>query len=162
MKRRTRTVHARSARDSLPQAGRSRQIAAPSPPEWVRLLGPPRWYGTPSFGRRERQIVAWLLIGLGLFSGLTLPGLSPGRWSDVWAGLLRQLFGWGSFLMAAGWVGMGIWILLRTMGRAPLPNGWRLLALEVAFLGLLGLAHGLALLGGRAPWEIIAVSYTHL
>jgi S-DNA-T family DNA segregation ATPase FtsK/SpoIIIE len=155
MKRRTRTIHARPARDRLPRAGRNGQSSSPTLPEWVRRLGPPRWYGTPSFGRRERQIVAWLLIGLGLFSGLTLLGLSPGRWSDLWAGLLRRLFGWGSLPVALSWVGMGGWILLRTMGRAPLPNGWRLLALEVASLGLFGLAHGLALLDGEAPWEII-------
>jgi len=118
-------------------------------------LGPPRWYGTPAFGRRERQAAALGLMGLGVFSGLVLLGLSPGRWSDAWAELLRSLFGWGSLLVAAGWAGLGIWMFLRTMGRAPALNGWRLLAFEGALLGLFGLAHGLAMLAREGPWEII-------
>jgi len=94
-------------------------------------------------------------MGLGVFSGLVLLGLSPGRWSDAWAELLRSLFGWGSLLVAAGWAGLGIWMFLRTMGRAPALNGWRLLAFEGALLGLFGLAHGLAMLAREGPWEII-------
>ncbi|GBD09107.1 DNA translocase SpoIIIE [Candidatus Thermoflexus japonica] len=155
MKRRVRTVHARPARSEPARAGPSRPPAASGLPEWIRRLGPPRWYGTPAFGRRERQVVALGLTGLGLFSGLVLLGLSPGRWSDAWAGLLRSLFGWGSLLIAAGWAGLGMWMLLRTMGRAPALNGWRLLAFEGALLGLFGLAHGLAMLTAEAPWEII-------
>ncbi len=155
MKRRVRTVHARPARGEPVRARPSGPQAPSGLPEWIRRLGPPRWYGTPAFGRRERQVVALGLIGLGLFSGLALLGLSPGRWSDAWAGLLRSLFGWGSLPVAAGWAGIGMWMLLRTMGRAPAPNGWRILAVEGALLGLFGLAHGLALLTRETPWEII-------
>ncbi|HXF68976.1 MAG TPA: DNA translocase FtsK [Thermoflexus sp.] len=155
MKRRVRTVHARPARGESPRAGRGGAQPSPDLPEWIRRLGPPRWHGVPSFGRRERQGIALGLIGLGLFSSLVLLGLSPGRWSDSWAGLLRSLFGWGSLLVAAGWVGLGVWLLLRTIGRAPAPNGWRILAAEGALLGLFGLAHGLALLSRETPWEII-------
>ncbi len=100
-------------------------------------------------------MIALGLMGLGVFSGLVLLGLSPGRWSDAWAGLLRSLFGWGSLLIAAGWAGLGLWMFLRTMGLAPALNSWRLLAFEGALLGLFGLAHGLALLFVETPWEII-------
>lgn len=86
MKRRVRTVHARPARSEPARTGPSRPPAASGLPEWIRRLGPPRWYGTPSFGRRERQVFALGLMGLGVFSGLVLLGLSPGRWSDAWAG----------------------------------------------------------------------------
>ncbi len=152
MRRRVRAVH---ARNGPARAGRSGPAVSSGLPEWVRRLGPPRWHGTPSFGRRERQGVALGLIGLGLFSGFALLGLSPGRWSDAWAGLLRSLFGWGSLPVALGWIGLGVWGLLRTMGRAPLLNGWRVLVMDVALLGLFGLAHGLALMAYETPWEII-------
>ncbi|MDW8065088.1 MAG: DNA translocase FtsK [Anaerolineae bacterium] len=155
MRRRVRAIHARSTRSEPARAKPGGPPISSGLPEWIRQLGAPRWYGTPAFGRRERQIVALGLIGLGLFSGLAVLGLSPGRWSDVWAGLLRSLFGWGSPLVAAGWIGLGVWMLLRTIGRAPAPNGWRVLAIEGAILGLFGLAHGLALLTYEAPWEII-------
>ncbi|MER3400577.1 MAG: hypothetical protein C4313_05515 [Thermoflexus sp.] len=122
----------------------------------MKRLGPPRWYGTPTFGRRERQGLAFLLIGLGVFSALALTGLTPGRVSDLWAGLMRRLFGWGSLPAALGWMGFGLWVLLRTMGRAPALNGWRVLALDVALLGLFGLAHGLALwTTEETPWTIV-------
>jgi len=155
MKRRARTVHARPARSESIRAGPRKSPVTSGLPEWIRRLGPPRWYGTPAFGRRERQAAALGLMGLGVFSGLVLLGLSPGRWSDAWAELLRSLFGWGSLLVAAGWAGLGIWMFLRTMGRAPALNGWRLLAFEGALLGLFGLAHGLAMLAREGPWEII-------
>ncbi len=150
MKRRVRTVHARPAR-----AQPGGPSPAPGLPEWIRRLGPPQWDGTPAFGRRERQAAALGLIALGLFSALTLLGLSPGRWSNAWAELLRGLFGWGSLIVATGWIGLGIWGMLRTMGRAPALNAWRILALEASLLGLFGLAHGLALLGREPPWAII-------
>ncbi len=91
------------------------------------------------------EVAAVLLIVFGVVSLLALLNFSPeASLTGSWAQAIRQLFGYGGFVVALGILALGVILLLPQFGiilRFP----WsRILALEVSFLSLLALLHLLA------------------
>jgi len=88
------------------------------------------------------EVAAVLLIVFGVVSLLALLNFSPdATLTGSWAQAIRQLFGFGSFVVALGILALGVILLLPQFGivlRFPWP---RILALEVGFLSLLALLH---------------------
>ncbi|MBZ0280338.1 MAG: DNA translocase FtsK [Anaerolineae bacterium] len=88
------------------------------------------------------EIAAIVLIVFGIVSFLSLLNVSADATiSTAWSNTLKSLFGYGSVIVSAGILGLGIVILLPKMGRVVKFPTRRILALEVAFLSLLALLH---------------------
>lgn len=84
----------------------------------------------------------WDLLGtvmllIAVLSIFGVIGLSRGTILDPWINLLKDSFGWGSYLLVASLVYLGIACFLYRMGRKTGLSLGRVLALEVAFFCLL-------------------------
>lgn len=88
------------------------------------------------------EITAIVLIVFGMVSFMSLFDLSSdATLARSWAKALTDLFGYGSFIISGGILGVGILILLPKIGvRVQFP-AYRLLALEIAFIATLALLH---------------------
>jgi len=99
------------------------------------------------------EIIALTLIIFGLLSFLALFNPEQALAARTWSNILRSLFGHGSILVALGLFVMGLVFLLPRLNVSmKLPPG-RTLAIEVGFLGLLGILH---LLSGGEELRAIA------
>ncbi|MBZ0294453.1 MAG: hypothetical protein K8L99_17955, partial [Anaerolineae bacterium] len=100
------------------------------------------------------EIAAIILIVFGIVSFLSLFDVSSNATiSTAWSNALTSLFGFGSFLVAGGILGVGILILLPKAGVFVDFPARRVLAIEVAFLSLLALLH---LTSGDSEWRALA------
>lgn len=88
------------------------------------------------------EVGAVLLIVFGVVSLLALLNFSPDQAvTSSWAQSIRQLFGYGSFVVALGILALGISIVLPQLG-INLRFPWsRVLAVEISFISFLALLH---------------------
>jgi S-DNA-T family DNA segregation ATPase FtsK/SpoIIIE len=132
-----------------PSATRAKQTIAPPPqkPGFFRtLLEDPDAF-SHLLGRLPRwldEVLALLLIALGavIFASLLNSGGS-GELSGVVAENLRQAFGDGAFLVAGVVAILGLGLLLPKIGLSFQMSLGRLIALELVFVAIQGLLHGL-------------------
>ncbi|MEO8612646.1 MAG: DNA translocase FtsK, partial [Chloroflexota bacterium] len=88
------------------------------------------------------EIAAIVLIVFGIVSFLSLLNVSSDATiSTAWSNALRTLFGYGSVIVSAGILGLGVVILLPKLGIVITFPTRRILALEIAFLSLLAILH---------------------
>ncbi|MCC6802453.1 MAG: DNA translocase FtsK [Anaerolineae bacterium] len=88
------------------------------------------------------EIIAIVLIVFGMVSFLALLNVSgDATISSAWSRALTGLFGYGSAVICAGILGLGVIILLPKLGIVIRFPTQRILAMEIAFLSLLGLLH---------------------
>jgi S-DNA-T family DNA segregation ATPase FtsK/SpoIIIE len=88
------------------------------------------------------EIAAIVLIVFGIVSFLSLLNVSADATiSAAWSNALKSLFGYGSVVVSAGILGLGIIILLPKVGIVITFPTRRILALEIGFLALLALLH---------------------
>jgi S-DNA-T family DNA segregation ATPase FtsK/SpoIIIE len=100
-----------------------------------------------------QQILALLIVALGVITLLAVFGVTDGRWANAWVGLLRHLVGWGTYPLGASIVLAGLLWLQYLLDRA-VHWRWRpFVGAELVFFSLLGLTH--ALLGRGDPWTWI-------
>ncbi len=91
------------------------------------------------------EVAAILLIVFGVVSLLALLNFSPEAVvTSGWAEAIRQLFGYGGFIVALGILCLGVIILLPKLGIVLRFSWQRILAIEVAFVSFLALLHLLA------------------
>jgi S-DNA-T family DNA segregation ATPase FtsK/SpoIIIE len=116
------------------------------PEFWDRVLD-----GIPPWGD---EIAAIILIVFGIVSLLSLLSVSPDATiSTAWSNALTSLFGYGSFIVSAGFLALGVLILLPKAGVRLEMTPQRVLAIEIAFLAVLALLH----LGtGDTEWRAVA------
>jgi hypothetical protein len=87
------------------------------------------------------EVLAIGLLIFGVLSFLALFDASGAVVAVAWADILRNLFGYGSLVVAGGLFLLGVIILLPKIGiRLQFPPA-RILAIEIAFLCLLGIMH---------------------
>ena len=98
---------------SKPAARTSKKKQPPAPP--VRT---PTFWETLSIDRRLDVIgIVLALVGL-----LTLLSLISAERSALTGGLIRflgQIFGWGIYILPAGLIVIGVWLVLRNIERVP-------------------------------------------
>ncbi len=88
------------------------------------------------------EIAAIVLIVFGIVSFLSLLNVSSDATiSNAWSNALTSLFGYGSVVVSAGILALGVIILLPKLGLVIKFPTSRILALEVAFFSLLALFH---------------------
>ncbi|MBN1119992.1 MAG: DUF87 domain-containing protein [Anaerolineae bacterium] len=105
-----------------------------SPSPWAKRI----WKELPPFAD---ELLAFILIGLGLFSFLILLSPESGEMGTFWSILLRQLFGVGAFVIPALVLAAGAILLVPKMGVVIRINWWRFAMGEVFFVLLLAIIH---------------------
>jgi S-DNA-T family DNA segregation ATPase FtsK/SpoIIIE len=100
-----------------------------------------------------QQILALLVIALGVITLLSLFRVTTGRWADAWIGLLRYWLGWGAYPAGVIILLAGLLWLQHHLDR-PLKWRWRpFVGAELALFSLLALTHTIA---GRADsWGLV-------
>jgi S-DNA-T family DNA segregation ATPase FtsK/SpoIIIE len=100
-----------------------------------------------------QQILALLVVALGVITLLAVFGVTDGRWADAWVGFLRHLVGWGVYPVGASITLGGLLWLQFLLDRA-IHWRWRpFVGAELVFFSLLGLTH--AVLGSGDPWALV-------
>lgn len=91
-------------------------------------------------------------VGLALVGLLTVLSLISSRRSlltGAWVDLLVRLVGWGAYLLPAGLLALGLWLILRHFERIPQVAIERILGMVVLFTSLLVALHFAGLLEGQ-------------
>ena len=100
-----------------------------------------------------QQILALLVVALGVITLLALFRVTTGRWADAWIDLLRYWLGWGVYPAATAILLAGLLWLQHCLDR-PVKWRWRpFVGAELAFFSLLALTHTLA--GWADPWALV-------
>nr|HID12994.1 DNA translocase FtsK [Anaerolineae bacterium] len=103
------------------------------------------------------QILALLVMALGVITLLALFRVTTGRWADAWIGLLRYWLGWGTYPAAVAILLAGLLWLQHHLDR-PVKWRWRpFVGAELAFFSLLALTHTLA--GRSDPWGLVETGW---
>ena len=126
-----------------------RRKTKPSPPErllridWRAVLADPLL----------QQILALLLMALGVITLLSLFRVTTGRWADAWIDLLCYWLGWGAYPAGVAILLAGLLWLQHHLDR-PLKWRWRpFVGAELAIFSLLALTHTVA--GRSDPWGLV-------
>ncbi|MCC7118357.1 MAG: DNA translocase FtsK 4TM domain-containing protein [Anaerolineales bacterium] len=119
--------------------GSSKHKAPPVPPPMPRQ---PSWWEQLS-SERKLDVVGILLafVGLILFLGL----ISASRSAIVGGAIffLKQIFGWGMYVLPIGLFFFGVWLVIRKIERIPPLSIERVLGSAILFLWLLTFLHTL-------------------
>ncbi|MBI5032814.1 MAG: DNA translocase FtsK 4TM domain-containing protein [Chloroflexi bacterium] len=90
---------------------------------------------------RMREIVGVILFLIGALTLMTLLRITRGTVSDLWASLLRTLFGWGAFALPLAAFGAGAYMVRRGENEQAKIAWGRVFAVEFFFAVLLALVH---------------------
>lgn len=92
--------------------------------------------------QRKSEFVGLLLLGLGLFTILTVFSTRQGLLGSAWLNFLGWLFGWGLYFIPLVMIAAGLRLLLRNLSdRIPRLEPEQLLGLGLLYLFLLTLMH---------------------
>jgi S-DNA-T family DNA segregation ATPase FtsK/SpoIIIE len=94
-----------------------------------------------SFGHRQQEILAILLLVVAMLTLLGLAGATTGLLVDAWTRFLQQAFGLGAYPLAMGVAALGAWLLLCSVDQTPTLRWKTLTGLQIAFLAALALIH---------------------
>jgi len=100
-----------------------------------------------------QQILALLLVALGVITLLALFRVTKGRWANAWINWLRYWFGWGAYPAAIGILLAGLLWLQHHLDR-PVRWRWRpLVGMELTMFSLLALTH--IIIGRDDLWGLV-------
>ena len=85
-----------------------------SPSPWQRLQA---WWSSRQLGPVQLRILGGLLVVLAALTLLGLARISSGAVLDWWSNALRQMFGWGAFLVVVTMGLVGLWLLWPRLGQ---------------------------------------------
>jgi len=131
-------------RTSKPRTLRARRNAAPQPHQ------PTLWESISP--ERKLDILGGILALLGLISLLSLLSPKQGALTGAWVMMIKQVAGWGAFVLPIALLVIGLWLVLRHIERLPLPSVERAAGVALLYLNLLAWMHILA--PGTDPWAI--------
>lgn len=122
---------------SKPAVRTSKKKQPPPPPQRA-----PTFWETLSIDRRLDVIgIVLALVGL-----LTLLSLISAERSTLTGGLIRylgQVFGWGMYILPAGLIAIGLWLVLRNIERVPTFSIERVTGVILLYLWLLTVMHAI-------------------
>ena len=118
----------RGANDPLP----------PAPQSWDERL-------VDALAARRGEVGGVLLFLLSIITLLALTGLTQAGWLGWWTRLLRQLFGWGTFVVCLFLAAVGLRVALGRVRRLFGLGAGRITGLVILVVTLMALSH---LIGG--------------
>jgi S-DNA-T family DNA segregation ATPase FtsK/SpoIIIE len=92
---------------------------------------------------RKVDIIGVIMVFVGLLTLLGLFSANRSGLTGSWARLLALGFGWGVYLLPAGLIILGAWLVARNVERLPDLNIERIVGILLLFSGLLVAFHGL-------------------
>jgi S-DNA-T family DNA segregation ATPase FtsK/SpoIIIE len=105
---------------------------------------------------RRIDVFGVILLLLGALTLLSLVSSQPGGLGDAWLRFVSRMVGWGLYLMTAGLLGVGLWMLLRNNQRVPPLNLTRILGGIFLFTNLLIWLH--IVLSPSSPAEALELA----
>ena len=90
---------------------------------------------------RRREVAGVLLFLLATITLLALAGLTQAGWLVWWTRLLRQLFGWGAFIICPAVAAIGVGIALGRLGRLIALQPGQLFGIGLVVVCLMALSH---------------------
>ncbi len=121
------TKRSSSSSRRRPSRSRSRK----QPPLWQRLNKD-----------QKLDILGWSLAILAVLTILSMVSAEQGVLTQWWITLLRQVFGWGRFIVPVFLGAFGLWLVLRRFGdRLPTPGPGQLIGVVLGFFVVLTTLH---------------------
>ncbi len=105
------------------------------------------WQSIPP--ARKLDILGVFLTLVGLLTFLSLISIQQGSVTDRIVFALRQLAGWGTFVLPVAVIFAGLWLILRNIERLPVPSTARLAGIILLYVNLLSFTHLIS--GGGLP-----------
>ena len=135
-------VRAKSSRKGGTKAGAARKTASSKPA--ARHSAPPE----PSLWdklspERKLDVIGIVLAVAGILILLTLLASSHSILTGGVILFLRQMFGWGTYVLPVGLIGFGLWLILRKIERIPPLSMERAVGSGLMFVWLLTVMHSL-------------------
>ncbi|MBN1372458.1 MAG: DNA translocase FtsK [Anaerolineaceae bacterium] len=96
------------------------------------------------------DVIGVVLALVGFLSILALISKQNSVLTGWWVTALKQMAGWGAFLLPAGLFLLGLWLLLRNVESFPSPSGVRIAGLVLLFLNVVTILH----LANGGGWEL--------
>ena len=93
------------------------------------------------WGPSQREVLALLLIALGIVTLLGLLSITRGTLSDVWVHALRQIFGLGTYFVVFMFLAAGFLLIQRNLSKHWTVQWEKVVGFEIFFLAALGLLH---------------------
>ncbi len=141
------------SRKGAPAGGKSGSSRSKKPTGGVLSKIPRReWSWNKLSIDRKLDIVGVLLALVGMLTLLALFSSSNGAVTGLLVVIVRRVGGWGSFILPAALVLIGIWLVLRNVERLPMLSAERLSGLILLYLNILAWMHLLS--GGN--WQTAA------
>jgi len=104
-----------------------------------------------------QQILALVVVAVGVITLLALFRVTRGRWADTWVDLLRRWFGWGVYPAAVAILLAGLLWLQHHLDSS-LKWRWRpFVGAELVFFGLLALTH--TIFGKSDQWGLVEAGW---
>jgi len=98
------------------------------------------------------DVIGVVLSLVGFLSILALLSKQNSAFTSWWVTALKQMAGWGAFLLPAGLLLLGLWLLLRNVESFPSPSGVRIAGLVLLFINVTAILH----LANGGGWELAA------
>lgn len=111
--------------------GRASRPPEPAPPTWWESLSP----------ERKLDVVGTIMAVVGVLILLILLSAQRSGVTESLIGFLRQLLGWGVYVLPLGLIGMGLWLILRRIEKLPPLTLERAVGFVVLYLWLLTAMH---------------------
>jgi len=106
---------------------------------------------------RKLDMLGVSLSLVGLLTLLSLLSTNHSLVTGGWLALIQVGFGWGTYILPAGLIALGLWLVLRNFKRIPKVSLERVLGLGLLYFNLLASLHFLAFPGSReAIFELAA------
>lgn len=94
-----------------------------------------------AFIARRRELSGVLLVLLALITLIALTGLAQAGWLSWWPRLLRQIFGWGAFVIGVAIAATGAHLLVGRLAQAYPVRPAQLFGFSILALVFMGLGH---------------------
>jgi S-DNA-T family DNA segregation ATPase FtsK/SpoIIIE len=105
---------------------------------------------------RKMEIVGILLVGVGLFTVLSLFSSDPSSFIGAWTEMWRSASGWGAYILPLVLALLGLWMILKNFERIPHLAAERLVGVFLLSLLFLVLLHLMVSPPGREAAAVIA------
>jgi DNA segregation ATPase FtsK/SpoIIIE, S-DNA-T family len=90
---------------------------------------------------RKMDILGVAMAIVGLLTVLSLFSARHSGLTGYWISALASVFGWGVYILPAGLIVLGAWLVARNLERLPVLNIERIVGILLLFLGLLAAFH---------------------
>ena len=105
---------------------------------------------------RKLDIAGVILAMIGLLTMLSLLSSTNSSFIGAWVSAVKQVFGWGLFILPIILIALGLWLILRDFERVPRFSLARVAGFLLIFLNLLVILHILTVGEARVPTLIPA------